>query len=168
MGPAALRLAGSGPARRNPVSPAPVSWPGSVGSFLLDPVSKSSFTEEPDRVCPGPVAHCRSPQCARPVKVPCISPPAHPRPVNAFLPWYTHCSLSPHSSDSSALPTRLTRSSRRLSVLFDVPLLLTGASPCTWSCPGHQERHAPRAVLFLAFLPLITLNTMSCPPAPWL
>ncbi|KAM7224680.1 hypothetical protein CapIbe_024234, partial [Capra ibex] len=46
---AALRLAGSGPARRNPLSRAPVSWPGSVGSFLLGPVSKSSFTEEPDR-----------------------------------------------------------------------------------------------------------------------
>ena len=143
MGPAALRLAGSGPARRNPVSPAPVSWPGSVGGFFLDPVSKSSFTEEPDRLCPGPVAHCRSPQCARPVKVPCISPPAHPRPVNAFLPWYTHCSLSPQSSDPSSLPTRLTRSSWRLSVLFDVPFLPTRASPCPWSLPGHQERPRP-------------------------
>jgi len=94
VGPAALRLAGSGPARRNPVSPAPVSWPGSVGSFLLDPVSKSSFTEQPDRVCPGPVAHCRSPQSAGPVKVPCISPPAHPRPVNAFLPRSSHSLFS--------------------------------------------------------------------------
>ena len=132
-----------GAARRNRVSPAPVSWPRSVGSFLLDPVSKSSFTEQPDRVRPGPVAHCRSPQSAGPVKVPCISPPAHPRPVNAFLPWYTHCSLSPHSSNPSSLPTRLTRSSWRLSVLFDVPLLLTGASPCPWSRPGHQERPPP-------------------------
>ena len=127
-----------GAARRNPVSPAPVSWPGSVGRFLLDPVSKSSFTEQPDRVCPGPVAHCRSPQSAGPVKVPCISPPAHPRPVEAFLSWYTHCSLSPHSSDPSSLPTRLTRSSWRLSVLFDVPLLPTRASPGPWSRPGRQ------------------------------
>ena len=112
-------------ARRNPVSPAPVFCPGLVGRFLLDPVSKSSFTEEPEEVCPGPVAHCLSPQSAGPVKVPCISPPAHPRPVNAFLPWYTHCSLSPHSSDPSSVPTRLTRSSRRLSILFHVSLLPT-------------------------------------------
>ena len=143
VGGDALRLVGSGPARRNPVSSAPVSWPRSIGSFLLDPVSKSSFTEEPDRVCPGPVAHYRSPQSAGPVKVPCISPPAHPRPVNAFLPWYTHCSLSPHSSDPSSLPTRLTRSSWRLSVLFDVHLLPTRASPCPWSRPGRQERPRP-------------------------
>ena len=142
-GGAALRLAGSGPARRSPVRPAPVSWPGSVGSFILDPVSKSSFTEELDRVCPGPVALCRSPHSAGPVQVPCISPPAHPRPVNAFLPWYTHRSLSPHYSDPSSVPTRLTRSSWRLSVLFDVPLLPTRASPCPWSRPGHQERPRP-------------------------
>ena len=143
MGGAALRLAGSGPARRNPVSPAPVSWPGLVGSFLLGPVSKSSFTEEPDRLCPGPVALCRSPQSAGPVQVPCISPPALPRPVNAFLPWYTHCSRRPHSSDASSVPTRLTRSSRRLCVLFDVPLLPTRASPSPRSRPGHQERPRP-------------------------
>ena len=86
VGGAALRLAGSGPARRNLVSPALASWPGSVGSFLLDHVSKSSFTEQPDGVCPGPVAHCRSPQSAGPVKVPCISPPAHPRPVKRVPP----------------------------------------------------------------------------------
>ena len=96
-GRGALRLAGSGPARSNPESPAPASWPRLVGRFLLDRVSKSSFTEELDRVCPGPVAHCRSPQSAGPVQFPCISPPAHPRPVNAFLPWYTQCSLSPQS-----------------------------------------------------------------------
>ena len=76
-------------------------------------------------------------------KCPVHSPPSHPRPVNAFLPWYTHCSLSPHSSDPSSLPTRLTRSSWRLSVLFDVPLLPTRASPCPWSLPGHQQRPRP-------------------------
>ena len=99
-------------------------------------------------------------------KSPVHSPPSHPRPVNAFLP-YTHCSLRPHASDPSSVPTRFTRSPQRLSVLSDAPFLSTRASLCPGSRPVIRKDRAPHGVLFPAFLPVITLNMTSCPPAPW-
>ena len=41
MGGAGRRLAGSGPARRSPVRPLPVSWPRLAGRFLPDRVLNS-------------------------------------------------------------------------------------------------------------------------------
>ena len=67
---------------------------------------------------PGSSRSYRGPPRAGPVQVPCPFPSRPPRPVNALLPGYTHSSpLSPHSSDPSSVPTRLTLGS----VLSDVP-----------------------------------------------
>ena len=138
---AELRLSGSGPARSHPVRTVPVSWPWSAGSFLGNRVSNSPLSLTGDVRVLSPTAE--APHVRGRYKSPVHSPPSHPRPVNAFLPWYTHCSLRPHSSDPSSVPTRLTRSPRRLSVLSDVPFLPTGASLCPRSRPGHQERPRP-------------------------
>ena len=111
VGGAELRLAGSGPARSHPVRPMPVSWPWSAGSFLGDRVSNSPLKNlNGDVRVLSPTAE--APHVRGRYKSPVHSPPSHPRPVNAFLPWYTHCSLRPHSSDPSSVPTRLTRSPR--------------------------------------------------------
>ena len=121
----------------------------SAGRFLRDAVWNWRFsTEEPDRWRPGPVAHCRSLPRAGTLQVPCpfssLPPPACERVPPRGT--YTHCSLSPHSSDPSSVPTRLTRSPRRLSVLSDAPFLPTRASLCPRSRPGHQERPRPSMV----------------------
>ena len=141
-GGAALRLAGSGPARSNPVRPVPVSWPWSAGRFLWDRVSNSPLKNlTGDARVLSPTAE--APHVRERYKSPVHSPPSHPRPVTASLPWYTHCSLRPHSSDPSSVPTRLTRSPRRLSVLSDTPFLPTRASLCPRSRPEHQEGPRP-------------------------
>ena len=143
VGGAALRLAGSGHACSHPVRPVPVSWPWSAGGFVWELVWNAplkNLTSRDVRVL-SPTAE--APHVRGRYKSPVHSPPSHPRPVNAFLPWYTHCSLRPHSSDPSSVPTRLTRSPRRLSVLSDAPFLPTRASLCPRSCHGHQERPRP-------------------------
>ena len=68
---------------------------------------------------------------------------SRPPQASERVPPVVNCSRRPHSSDASSVPTRLTRSSRRLCVLFDVPLLPTRASPSPRSRPGHQERPRP-------------------------
>ena len=110
VGGAELRLADSGPARSHPVRPVPVSWPWSAGSFLGDRVSNSPLNLTGDVRVLSPTTE--APHARGRYKCPVHSPPSHPRPVNAFLPWYTHCSLRPHSSDPSSVTTRLTWSPR--------------------------------------------------------
>ena len=142
-GGAALRLACSGPARSHPVRPVPVSWPWSAGSFFWDLVWNSSLKNLTGRDVRVLSPTAEAPHVRGRYKSPAHSPPSHPPPVNAFLPWYTQCSLRPHSSDPSSVPTRLTRSPRRLSVLSDVPCLPTRSSLCPRSRPRYQERPRP-------------------------
>ena len=140
MGGAARRLAGCGPARRSAVRPAPVSWPGSAGRFLPDRVLNSLL-----RNLTGD-AWVQSLIPRPPTSGTGTSPlyfSSRPPQASERVPPVVNCSRRPHSSDASSVPTRLTRSSRRLCVLFDVPLLPTRASPSPRSRPGHQERPRP-------------------------
>ena len=164
-GGAALRLAGSGPARSNPVRPVPVSWPWSAGRFLWDRISNSPLKNlTGDARVLSPTAE--APHVRERYKSPVHSPPSHPRPVTASLPWYTHCSLRPHSSDPSSVPTRLTRSPGDSPSLAMLPSSPPEHPSAHGPARGIRKDRAPRGVLVPAFLPVITLNMMSCPPAP--
>ena len=68
---------------------------------------------------------------------------SRPPQASERVPPVVNCSRRPHSSDASSVPTRLTRSPRRLSVLSDAPFLPTRASLCPRSRPGHQEGPRP-------------------------
>ena len=132
----------------------PVSLPVAPGACPPDPLANCGL--EMSRSCrltarEAPTAPAPAPRAAA-GPIPCNLLPAHTQAANArwcpspgmltallsaLSPLIPPGDLGAHEAD----PVR-----RSLSVLKDVLLLPTRASPSAWSCPGHQERPRPSSM----------------------